>query len=306
MSEIIIEKLELATFKDLPPVYQAPQFLYAKGRKEAMDLFKDLSERGLAVVGTRRPQPRTEAYARKVILELRGSRLIIVSGLAHGIDTIAHQSALDAELPTSAILGSGVNRIYPRANIPLAEKITQAGGLLLSEYPPEEEARPGYFLRRNRLIAALTRATWIVEASYRSGALNTAKWARDHDRHCFATPAFPGDVALAGNLSLFDRVEADPLWNARSLGKVWIDLATLSDRADRVQPDRMRAPSQQDQMLALAVRNLTAQQGCAQVHQLLDWAIARDWSPERFFSTLQRGLEHGLIREQSGILIPGA
>jgi DNA protecting protein DprA len=299
-----IEKLDLEKYPELMRVFEPPQAIYAKGRPDSLALLERLPKDGLAIVGTRRPQPRCESLARKTILELRSSRLIVISGLAMGIDTVAHQTALEAGLPTLAVLGSGVNQIYPRQNIPLAERIMGAGGLVVSEFEPHQEARPMNFLQRNRLIATWSQATWVVEAAHRSGALNTAKWAREHDRHCFATPAFPGDPALAGNLGLLDRVEADPLWNARCFGKVWIDLATLDERM--AQPNLMQSASKENRMLASEVGILTAQQGGAQVKELLDWAIARNWRPEVFFVTLQTCLEKGWIRERSGILIPGA
>jgi DNA processing protein len=139
----------------------------------------------VAVVGTRSPTPYGELQAARLatFLALRG--VTVVSGLARGIDEIAHRAALDAGGATLAVLGSGVDRPWPAGT--LAERLADEG-LLLSEFPPGQSPRRHHFPWRNRLIAALGRAIVVVEAAHASGSLITARWAADLGRAVFAIP----------------------------------------------------------------------------------------------------------------------
>src|SRR6185437_11523212 len=199
-------------------------------------LLDRLPEHGLAVVGTRHPQPRAEYLVKRSIADLKGSELIILSGLALGIDSFAHEAALEAGLPTLAFLGCGLGIQYPPENSDLRARILKSGGLVISEYEMNQEARPHHFLNRNRLISGFGRATWIVQAPTRSGALNTAKWARDEHRDCYATPSFPNDPAFAGNCKLLDDGCAYVFWGAHSLGQTWLGLSTVGRRKKREAP----------------------------------------------------------------------
>ncbi len=203
-----------------------------------------LPDRGLAVVGTRRPQFRSLKFLQELLQSLQNTDLVILSGLALGIDTHAHEWAIRSGLKTWGILANGLDHIYPRQNTPLAEQILRSGGALLSESAPHQLARPHLFLQRNRLIAGLSQATCILEAGQRSGALNTAYWARALDRRCFVMPCFPGEVAYAGNQKLLDEQHAEMLWGAKSLGSVWLEWASgLPMQADlfAASPDNQAA-----------------------------------------------------------------
>lgn len=160
---------------------QAPWVLYTMGNVHL------LHEPGLAVVGTRVPT----AYGRKVGFtlaeELCRAGLTIVSGLARGIDSVVHEAALRCGGNTIAVLGAGVDIVYPSENRLLYEEIAQKG-LLVSEYPPGTKALPGFFPRRNRIIAGLTWGTLVVEADERSGSLITADAALEAGRDVFAVP----------------------------------------------------------------------------------------------------------------------
>jgi DNA processing protein len=122
--------------------------------------------------------------------DLAGYDVCIVSGLALGIDSVAHRCALDAGLKTLAVLGSGLDDrvIYPRTNLALAHRILEEGGGLLSEMPADHSPRPYDFPRRNRIIAGLSDATLIVEATKRSGTLVTARLAMEYNREVLALP----------------------------------------------------------------------------------------------------------------------
>lgn len=142
----------------------------------------------IAIVGTRRATPEGKAIARRFARDLAQAGFIIVSGLAFGIDAAAHEGCLDANGTTVAVLAGGLDKIYPRENTKLAEKILAAGGAIVSEYPPGVPPYPIRFIERNRLISGLARGTLIVEAPYGSGSLATARFALEQNRDVFAVP----------------------------------------------------------------------------------------------------------------------
>ncbi len=146
--------------------------------------------RFLAVVGSRTNTRYGADACEKLILGLRGSDITIVSGLALGIDSIAHRSALKAGLKTIAFPGSGLGErvLYPATNLSLAKEILANGGTLVSEYANDFRATEWSFPRRNRLIAGIAQAVLIVEAADKSGTLITASLALDYNREVFAVP----------------------------------------------------------------------------------------------------------------------
>jgi DNA processing protein len=144
----------------------------------------------VAVVGTRAATPYGRGQARRIAAELGAAGCCIVAGLALGVDAAAHEGALDAVAPTIGVLGGGHHRFYPRRNRDLAERIIAGGGAVLSPFAPDHDARPGQFLERNGVVAALSDALLVVEAPSRSGALNTASWAAPR----IPVLAVPGDV----------------------------------------------------------------------------------------------------------------
>lgn len=227
----------------LHPLFSAvpspPAHVWIEGRESAFKLLDRLPADGLAVVGTRAPDRRALFLLVETIRRLRGTRLVILSGLARGIDSAAHEAALSAGLPTIAVLGCGIRKTYPPENTRLRERILDAGGLVLSDFEPDAEPLPSYFISRNRLIAGFSAATWIVQSGYRSGALNTAHSALRQDRTLFVTPSFPGDPSFLGNESLLAKQDAAiPLWNAESLAKHWIGLfSTVVSNRRRSRPD---------------------------------------------------------------------
>ena len=136
----------------------------------------------VAVVGTRRPSAVGRRAAGTLGLELGGAGIPVISGLARGIDDAAHAGCLAADGPTVAVLGTGVDVVYPRSAVPLARRIIESGGGMLSEYPPGTPARRHQFPERNRIIAGLSRAVVVVEAPESSGALITATFAAEEGR----------------------------------------------------------------------------------------------------------------------------
>ncbi|MDZ7798647.1 MAG: DNA-processing protein DprA [Patescibacteria group bacterium] len=165
----------------LKEIYTPPPVLFYKG-----NLKQD--EYNLAIVGTRK----TSSYGRQVTAEIAGhlasQGLTIVSGLALGIDTLAHKAALDHNGRTIAVLGSGLNKVHPRSNIRLAEKIIESRGLIISEFSPLTPPLKQNFPRRNRIISGLSLGTLVIEAPKKSGALITARYALEQNREVFAVP----------------------------------------------------------------------------------------------------------------------
>ena len=278
----------------LPPspsiLHKPPSELWVQGQPSAFELLGRLPESGFAIVGTRHPQARSVSLLQTRMQALRGSPLIILSGLALGIDTVAHEEAMKARLPTIAILGSALDDVYPRDNLDLARRILAAGGLLVSEFPPGAKIERHFFLIRNQMIAGWSKATWVVEAGVRSGALNTAYWSRNQERDTYATPCFPGDPALAGTQNLITQELAYPFWEAHHLGSTWKNLVSLDKRSpSRRANERLELTGdlfQQQEtstpdsfVLAQKVANFTFERGGARVEELLEWALGSGWEP---------------------------
>jgi DNA processing protein len=159
----------------------APPLLYVRGTFEAVD------EWAVAVVGTRSPTTYGKEATRHIVRELAAQGITIVSGLAAGIDTIAHSSALEAGGRTLAVMGCGLDTIYPERNRALANEIVQHGALI-SDYPLGMRPHAANFPARNRIISGLTLGTLVVEAGEKSGALITVEFALEQGRDVFAVP----------------------------------------------------------------------------------------------------------------------
>ncbi len=177
----------------------------ASTRLEGLYTAGDLSSLAaptVAIVGTRAPSESGRRLAHRLARELGAAGVCVVSGLALGIDGAAHEGSLAARAPTIAVLGGGHDHFFPARNRELAARIVAGGGAVVSPYAPHVPARPGQFLARNGVVAALADALVVVEAAQRSGALNTASWAADRP---IPVMAFPGDVdrpKVAGCLAL--------------------------------------------------------------------------------------------------------
>jgi len=178
-------RLVTYTSPDYPPLLReigdGPLVLYVRGNVNV------LSQHAVALVGTRRPTAYGSSVAHRLGNDLAQRRLVIVSGLARGIDSAGHRGALEANGQAVAVLGSGVDVIYPRENHKLADKIMEAGALL-SEFPLGTAPTPENFPIRNRIISGLSLGAIIVEAAEYSGSLITARLAAEQNREVFAVP----------------------------------------------------------------------------------------------------------------------
>ena len=178
---------ELVTLADpryprlLREIYDPPMLLFARGRVELLDSI------ALGVVGTRRPTPYGSAVAERLTADLAHAGLTIASGMARGIDSAAHKGALSATGATVAVLGCGVDVVYPSENRKLAAEIA-ARGLIVSEFPMGATAFPQNFPIRNRIVSGLSVGVLVVEGAQYSGSAITAKLALDQGREVFAVP----------------------------------------------------------------------------------------------------------------------
>lgn len=166
----------------LREIYAAPIILYYQGN------FDLTNEFCLAVVGTRKISPYGKQAACRLAGELTTAGLCLVSGLALGIDALTHQTALNTGGKTIAVLGSGLNFIFPKTNYFLAQEIIEKNGAIVSEFPLDCPAYKTNFPRRNRIISGLSLGTLVIEAGLKSGALITAKYALEQNREVFAVP----------------------------------------------------------------------------------------------------------------------
>jgi DNA processing protein len=162
-------------------VADPPLLLFVQGRVEM------LAAPGIAIVGSRNPTAQGADNARAFAAHLSGVGLTVVSGMAHGIDAAAHEGALTGPGATIAVVGTGVDRVYPRSHRDLAHRIA-AAGVVVSEYALATPPLPHNFPQRNRIIAALSRGTLVVEAALQSGSLITARLAAEAGREVFAIP----------------------------------------------------------------------------------------------------------------------
>ena len=199
-----LEKLEtsgisLLTFDDLDypellsQIPDPPMWLYFQGNRE---LFK--SKYNVAVVGSRKSSATGRATLAKILSEYKNSDLCVLSGLALGIDATAHQAALDNNLATIAVLGSGLKNIYPSKNKELFKNIIENDGLVLSEYPIYAEPIAFHFPLRNRIVSGLSPCTLVAEAALKSGALITARLCLEQNRELMCIPGAISNPATEG------------------------------------------------------------------------------------------------------------
>lgn len=199
---------------DYPPllkeIHNPPKKLYVRGK-----LPEGLS---LAVVGTRLPSAYGKQVTGQLVKPLARAGIIIVSGLAYGIDSLAHKATLEAGGKTVAVLGTGVDEqsLYPRAHLKLARKIIETDGAVISEYPEGTPGHRGHFPARNRIISGLSRGVVIVEAKKRSGALNTATHAAEQNRDVFAVPG-PITAPTSATPNRLIKQGAEPLLDAQDI-----------------------------------------------------------------------------------------
>ncbi len=166
----------------LKQIYDPPLILYVRGDADL------LNRPGIAVVGTRHPSPYGAGMAERLGCDLAAQGLVIISGMARGVDTASHRGAISAKGKTVAVFGTGVDVIYPKENSRLSEQILSFGGALISEFPMGTFAAPQNFPIRNRILSGMSVGVLVVEAAEYSGTRITARLALEQDRDVFAVP----------------------------------------------------------------------------------------------------------------------
>lgn len=233
----------------LAQLHDPPRRLHVRG-----DPVGVLERPAVAVVGARSCSAYGAQVARTLSRDLAAAGLVVVSGLARGVDAEAHRGALDAGGTTVAVLGCGIDRDYPARHAELARRIVAGGGLVVSEYEPGIEPAPWRFPARNRVIAGLALATVVVEARERSGALITADFALELGREVFAVP---GEItsALSAGTNRLIRQGAAPLLGAEDvLAALGLEAAPapraeVTDAAARVLAVLADGPRGQDELV---------------------------------------------------------
>ncbi len=196
--------------KILRNIYFPPILLYVWGE------ISTLKENNLAVVGTRRPTTYGKRITEKITSDLAANNICIVSGLARGIDSIAHRTALQSGGKTIAVIGSGLDRIYPPENKDLAKAISK-NGIVVSEFPLGSKPDAQNFPRRNRIISGLSLGSIIIETNINGGAMQTAEYALDQNREVFAVPGNLESPQSEGTNILIQRGTAKLIKNAEDV-----------------------------------------------------------------------------------------
>lgn len=203
LDKVIKKGYGIVTYEDetYPPnlrnIPDPPLLLYYKG-----NILKSEYTNSVAVVGTRTPTQEGKNLAYEISYDLSSLGVAIVSGLAKGIDSCAHRACVDNNKKTAAVLGSGIDVIYPKLNKALADDIVDKGGVILSEFPMGSKPERYNFPQRNRIIAGLSLGVVVVQSPEDSGALITAKLANEYGRSVFAIPGKPGNKMYKGSNQL--------------------------------------------------------------------------------------------------------
>ncbi len=179
----------------LRQLYDAPVLLWCLGNISLLDT------KGIAVVGTRRPTAYGRAMAESFTRDLVHQGITVISGLAYGVDTIAHAACLKAGGKTIAVLGSGIDRIYPASNKKLARDMVDKGGLVISEFPPGTRPDAPNFPARNRIVSGLSLGVLVIETGEKGGSMITARMALDQNREVFVLPhSLENPAGSGGNI----------------------------------------------------------------------------------------------------------
>ena len=219
----------------------APHALWVAGNTNLAGLFAQ----SVGVVGTRHATKYGHMATKDLVAGLGGHNYTVVSGGALGIDTVAHTTAMDVNTPTVVVAACGPGEHYPRSNKALFERVVATGGALVTEYPPAVTPDRHRFLTRNRLVAALTLGTVLVEAPFRSGALNTLKWVNAFNRTAMAVPGPVTDAQSLGANLASQNNEAEMVLNA---GQIHEQLSAVGEYSAEEQMEMQYPPSVTQQL----------------------------------------------------------
>lgn len=249
----------------LASIAKAPNTLYYCGELPSTPV------KSVAIVGSRKPTPYGKSVTEKIVHALAEHNVTIISGLALGIDSIAHKAALKFNTPTIAVMARGLNGIYPASHFSLSREIVKAGGALISTYPADMPAQPYHFLERNRIISGLSSIVIVTEAAVKSGTLNTASHALEQGKDVFAVPGNITSPMSAGCNRLI-RQGAQPLIDTSDI------LSALGIKSQKTTP---QIPVRKNKTEQLIINAILA--GAKDTNQIIN---ATNISPSSIFVTL--------------------
>ena len=249
----------------LASIAKVPNTLYYCGELPSTPV------KSVAIVGSRKPTPYGKSVTEKIVHALAEHNVTIISGLALGIDSIAHRAALKFNTPTIAVMARGLNGIYPASHFSLSREIVKAGGALISTYPADMPAQPYHFLERNRIISGLSSIVIVTEAAVKSGTLNTASHALEQGKDVFAVPGNITSPMSAGCNRLI-RQGAQPLIDTSDI------LSVLGIKSQKTTP---QIPVRKNKTEQLIINAILA--GAKDTNQIIN---ATNISPSSIFVTL--------------------
>lgn len=249
----------------LASIAKVPNTLYYCGELPSTPV------KSVAIVGSRKPTPYGKSVTEKIVHALAEHNVTIISGLALGIDSIAHRAALKFNTPTIAVMARGLNGIYPASHFSLSREIVKAGGALISTYPADMPAQPYHFLERNRIISGLSSIVIVTEAAVKSGTLNTASHALEQGKDVFAVPGNISSPMSAGCNRLI-RQGAQPLIDTSDI------LSALGIKSQKTTP---QIPVRKNKTEQLIINAILA--GAKDTNQIIN---ATNISPSSIFVTL--------------------
>ena len=224
----------------------APVMLYSKGK---MNLNV---EKIISIVGSRKSTAYGKKICEQLVEALAPYNVLITSGLAYGIDITAHRSAIKNNLPTVGVLAHGLDLLYPAEHTNTAEKMMEKGGLL-TEFMSSTKMNPEYFPRRNRIVAGMTDATIVIEATYKSGALITAEIANSYNRDVFAVPGRMDDTSSDGCNLLIKANKAMLIQSAEDIIKA-LNWDVENKKPKRIQAELFANLSEEEEVLVNALK----------------------------------------------------
>ena len=249
----------------LASIAKVPNTLYYCGELPSTPV------KSVAIVGSRKHTPYGKSVTEKIVHTLAEHNVTIISGLALGIDSIAHKAALKFNTPTIAVMARGLNGIYPASHFSLSREIVKAGGALISTYPADMPAQPYHFLERNRIISGLSSIVIVTEAAVKSGTLNTASHALEQGKDVFAVPGNITSPMSAGCNRLI-RQGAQPLIDTSDI------LSALGIKSQKTTP---QIPVRKNKTEQLIINAILA--GAKDTNQIIN---ATNISPSSIFVTL--------------------
>ena len=280
----------------LKEIYDPPIVLFVKGAIEVLD------EPGIAMVGTRHPTPYGSGMAERLSTDLASRGLVIISGLARGIDTASHRGAVAAKGKTIAVLGTGIDVMYPKENTRLTEQIVALGGALITEFPVGTPPTPQNFPIRNRIISGMSAGVLVVEAAEYSGTRITSRLALEQNRDVYAVPGNVTNKNSWGPNTLIKQgAKLVATWE-----DVWEELppdvqATLGSRQNEsaepetasLFPDEVTAPHEKK------ILRLIKPDESTHIDQLVE-LLENEMSPSEIFAALFELELNGKIRQLPG------